>query len=323
MADNHFDAKEKEAEFLEALNSLKEYATVNGSIIKPEDIENYFKEFELTAMQRQIIDGYLMANEIKIEGVDSSENAYEDFVRDSERAALEAEAKENGEEEELWADEQKIIDLFLEDLSRVERMDEQSASYQLMSIEENGDEEATANLIQYFLYDVVEWIEPFRNAGLSAGDLIQEASLCLVNYLNERLFLKNREWIKKIESGNNTDLRNTLGEIKEDIKQETIAALRAAMDEQTDNTDVARKIANKVNLVNDCVQKLFKEYSKKPTPEEVAEELKVDTAIVLQAVVLSGEQIENLDMSTSADSLASKQSPKLRGMLGNMRRIKG
>ena len=48
-----------QAAFMGALNSLKEYAKVNGNIVTKQDVESYFKDLGLDDSKYQMITGYL------------------------------------------------------------------------------------------------------------------------------------------------------------------------------------------------------------------------------------------------------------------------
>ena len=57
-----------QAAFMGALNSLKEYAKVNGNIVTKQDVESYFKDLGLDDSKYQMITGYLLANDITVKG---------------------------------------------------------------------------------------------------------------------------------------------------------------------------------------------------------------------------------------------------------------
>ena len=66
------------------------------------------------------------------------------------------------------------------------------------------------------------------------------------------------------------------------------------IDEQTDVNMVSGKILNKVNLVNDWGIRLKEELGRKPTVEEVAKNMGVAENVVLEAIRLSSETIEDI-----------------------------
>lgn len=49
-----------QAAFMGALNSLKEYAKVNGNIVTKQDVESYFKDLGLDDSKYQMITGYFL-----------------------------------------------------------------------------------------------------------------------------------------------------------------------------------------------------------------------------------------------------------------------
>ena len=80
MADN----KDTQALFMEGLNELKEYAKVNGNIVSRDDVDGYFKGIVLDDAKRNMIYGYLMANNIKVTGEDAFNNDFMTLMETSE-----------------------------------------------------------------------------------------------------------------------------------------------------------------------------------------------------------------------------------------------
>ena len=88
--------------------------------------------------------------------------------------------------------------------------------------------------------------------------------------------------------------------IDEAVKELIEGSLKMLIDEQTDVNMVSGKILNKVNLVNDWGTRLKEELGRKPTVKEVAENMGVAENVVLEAIRLSSETIEDIQYEKTA-----------------------
>ena len=167
-------------------------------------------------------------------------------------------------------------------------------SYLLMNIVEDNDKESLKLLTESYLEKIASWIEPFRGKGVLACDLVQEANLAMTAYIGQQEWLNNYEWKDKIKEGGQEDLLNVLKGIDEAVKELIEGSLNMLIDEQTDVNMVSGKILNKVNLVNDWGIRLKEELGRKPTVEEVAKNMGVAENVVLEAIRLSSETIEDI-----------------------------
>lgn len=311
--------KDTQAAFMEAVSSIKEYAKVNGNTVTRDDINNFFKDMALDESKFQMISGYLMANNIKIEGEAGDDN---DFLKMMENAAAseaggEAEEEEdssNISEEEKedkkvaddivshlnYEEDEKYLKMYLNDLSGIQPMTDTTRSYLLMNIVEDKDKESLKLLTESYLEKIVGWIEPFRGRGALACDLIQEANLAMTAYIGQQEWLNNYEWKDKIKEGSSQDLLDVIKEIDKAVQEEIEGSLNMMIDEQQDVNMVSGKILNKVNLVNDWAVRLREELGRKPTVKEVAENMGVSEKIVTEAIRLSSETIEDIDYEKSA-----------------------
>lgn len=289
MADN----KDTQALFMEGLNELKEYAKVNGNIVSKDDVDGYFKGIVLDDAKRNMIYGYLMANNIKVTGEDAFNNDFMTLMETSEDEDNPEEAVVMLSDEDYKKDEE-FISLYLEDIGKIEKMSDTTRAFLLMNIVEDNDKESLKLLSESFLSDIVEWIEPFRRKGVLSGDLIQEANLAMMGYISGQRFLNNYEWKDKIKEGSTEDLLYVLKGIQDEIKGEVEGCLSMLIDEQSASNKVTGKVLSKVNLVNDWAARLKEELGRKPTASEVAEKMGVSVETVKEAIQLSAENIENI-----------------------------
>lgn len=303
MAEN----KDSQAAFMEAVGSVKEYAKVNGNIVTREDVHSFFKDMALDDAKFQMISGYLMANGIKIQGEDSVDNEFlkmmESTSGDNTDEAGEHISKEEEEDKKVaddivshldYEEDEKYLKMYLEDISGIQPMTDVTRSYLLMNIVEDNDKESLKLLTESYLEKIASWIEPFRGKGVLACDLVQEANLAMTAYIGQQEWLNNYEWKDKIKEGGQEDLLNVLKGIDETVKELIEGSLNMLIDEQTDVNMVSGKILNKVNLVNDWGTRLKEELGRKPTVEEVAKNMGVAENVVLEAIRLSSETIEDI-----------------------------
>jgi DNA-directed RNA polymerase sigma subunit (sigma70/sigma32) len=290
-----------QAEFMAALSSLKEYAKVNGNTVTRQDVESYFKNLGLDEAKYQMITGYLLANNITVSGENAVDNEFLDML---ERAAAEEEAsleEKEAEEAVFMSDEdyerdEKYIEMYMEDLKGIEELSDTGRAFLLMNIVEDNDKESLDLLSQSFLRKIVEWIEPYRRKGVLSSDLLQEANLAMMGYMSEKRFLNNLEWKDKIKEGGTDDLLRVLSEMEEDVRSEVEGSLAMMIDEQMQSNKVTGRVLGKVNLVNDWAKRLREELGRKPSVDELAKKIGISAENVREAIRLSAENIEDIDM---------------------------
>ena len=298
------DNKEKQALFMEALNELKEYAKVNGNIVTRDDVTGYFKGIDLDESSLNMVYGYLLANNIKVSGEDLGDNP---FLAMMEEEKDEKDSDENESftmlSEEDYKKDEEYIAMYLDELSKIEQLSDTGRAFLLMNIVEDKDKESLKILSSSFLSKIVDWIEPFRRKGVLSGDLIQEGNLAMMAYISEERFLNNYEWKDKIKEGSTEDLLYVLNEIEKEVKGEVEGALSMLLDEQSESDRTTGKVLSKVNLVNDWAARLKIEMGRKPTVQEVADKMGVSKQIVLDAIQLSANNIEDIDVGDNKKKL--------------------
>ena len=290
-----------QAEFMAALSSLKEYAKVNGNTVTRQDVESYFKNLGLDEAKYQMITGYLLANNITVSGENAVDNEFLDML---EKAAAEEEAsleEKEAEEAVFISDEdyerdEKYIEMYMEDLKGIEELSDTGRAFLLMNIVEDNDKESLDLLSQSFLRKIVEWIEPYRRKGVLSSDLLQEANLAMMGYMSEKRFLNNLEWKDKIKEGGTDDLLRVLSEMEEDVRSEVEGSLAMMIDEQMQSNKVTGRVLGKVNLVNDWAKRLREELGRKPSVDELAKKIGISAENVREAIRLSAENIEDIDL---------------------------
>lgn len=200
-------------------------------------------------------------------------------------------------QKEDYEDDEKYLSLYMDDISKIDKLSEVTRAYLLMNIVEDNDNESLKLLSESYLEKVVEWIEPFRHQGVLSGDLIQEGNLAMMAYITEKRFINNYEWREKIKEGSTEDLLNVMKEIDEDVRTEIEGSIRMMLDEQNESEQVTDKVLNKVNLVNDWAKRLREELGRKPTVKEVADRIGISEDNIREAIQLSADNIEDIQFS--------------------------
>ena len=272
---------EEQEIFIEAIENLKDFATLNGGVVTKQDIMDNFGGVDLVEGQLQLVYGYLQNNHIKITDVEITENLFEkinskslDEIEESDEIDLK---KDNIQSEIDEENDKKIVAMYMEDLKMIQINSEKEERLLKLTLE--GDKKAEDQLIEVYLLKIVEWIEPFRNQGVPSADLIQEGNLILLTQVKEKNKLTVEEW--------NTQFEKIL---RDNIE----AACNDFVEEQKSMHIVSKKVLNKVNAVNDCVIKLSKELDRKVTIEEVAEYMGISDNTVKEAIDFSSNKIEDI-----------------------------
>ncbi len=264
--------------FMEALDAIKEYASVKGSPITKEDIEQYFKGLTLDEQQLNMVYQYIA--DVK---VPDSETVFE---QEEDVVMLSAKDYEN---------DKKYIEMYMNDLERIESLSDTTRAFLLINIVEDNDNQSLKILSESILCKIVEWIEPYRNKGVLSSDLIQEANLAMMGYMSEKRFLNHSDWKEQIKEGLTDDLLSVLNKMEEEIKQEIEGALMMMIDEQTSSNKMAGKVLYKVNFVNDWALRLKEELGRNPTVEEIAKKTGISVDNVRQAIHFTADNMEFID----------------------------
>lgn len=329
------DGKDMQAAFMEALNSLKEYAKVNGNIITKEDVKSYFKDMSLDDNRYSMIMGYLMANNITIQDEDKADNEFlrmlentkDDSVKNDDNGVAlqenddisedglikkvnvsEQEVKDLPEKEAIMAaqmmadnvdysEDDVYLERYKKELESIQPVSDTARAYLLVNVAEDNDKESLKLLSESFLEKIVEWVEPYRCRGVLASDLVQESNLSMMSYIGQKLWLNNYEWKEKLKEGTTEDVLFVLSEIEKEVKYQAEESMKMLIDEQMDSNKVSGKVLNKVNYVNDWAVRLKEELGRKPTVDEVAQRMGVSKEVISEALSLSADAIEDIKIN--------------------------
>lgn len=294
MSDNN-----TQAIFMEALDNLKEYARVNGQVVNKNDVLSYFKGIDLDDKKMEIIYGYLMANSIKVEGEDNKNNAFVDIIKEST-----LDQKEKDEEENVkkiidgmvdYSQDESYISEYKEELNEFEAVTQKTVLDCIQKLSQNEDENSINKMLYFFMNKIPNTIKPFMGKGVSAGDLIQEATLSVLAYLKSMRWQYDSDIASKAKSENKDDVKEVLKYIEDEIESDIAGSLNMLIDEQKESAKVSNKILEKVNFVNDWAKRLKKELGRKPTVDELSEKTGLPKEDIIEAVNFSADKIEDIN----------------------------
>lgn len=195
-----------------------------------------------------------------------------------------------------YSEDDVYLERYKKELEAIQPVSDTTRAYLLINIVEDNDKESLKILSESYLEKIVEWVEPYRCRGVLAADLVQESNLAMMSYIGQKLWLNNYEWKDKIKEGSTNDIIEVLGGIDKEVKYQAEESMRMLIDEQMDSNRVSGKVLNKVNYVNDWAIRLKEEFGRKPTVKEVAERMGVAEDVVSEALSLSADKIEDINV---------------------------
>ena len=196
-----------------------------------------------------------------------------------------------------YSEDDVYLERYKKELEAIQPVSDTTRAYLLINIVEDNDKESLKILSESYLEKIVEWVEPYRCRGVLAADLVQESNLAMMSYIGQKLWLNNYEWKDKIKEGSTNDIIEVLGVIDKEVKYQAEESMRMLIDEQMDSNRVSGKVLNKVNYVNDWAIRLKEELGRKPTVKEVAERMGVAEDVVSEALSLSADKIEDINVA--------------------------
>ena len=196
-----------------------------------------------------------------------------------------------------YSEDDVYLERYKKELEAIQPVSDTTRAYLLINIVEDNDKESLKILSESYLEKIVEWVEPYRCRGVLAADLVQESNLAMMSYIGQKLWFNNYEWKDKIKEGSTNDIIEVLGGIDKEVKYQAEESMRMLIDEQMDSNRVSGKVLNKVNYVNDWAVRLKEELGRKPTVKEVAERMGVAEDVVSEALSLSADKIEDINVA--------------------------
>ena len=195
-----------------------------------------------------------------------------------------------------YSEDDAYIERYKKELEAIQPVSDTTRAYLMINIVEDNDKESLRILSESYLEKILEWVEPYRCRGVLAADLVQESNLSMMAYIGQKLWLNNYEWKDKIKEGNTQDIIEVLEAMDKEVKYQAEESMKMLIDEQMDSNRISGKVLNKVNYVNDWAIRLKEELGRKPTVKEVAKRMGVSEDVVSEALSLSADKIEDINV---------------------------
>lgn len=148
-----------------------------------------------------------------------------------------------------------------------------------------GDQAAQKRLIEIYIPKVVEVAKLYAGQGIFIEDLIGEGNLAVALGVTQLGCLEHQ-----------SEAEGMLARLMMDAMEEAIS-------EYVQAEELDQKIIEKVNEISKKANELAEDLKRKVTPKELAEETGIPVEDILEAVRISGNNIEDIDYKeeTAAD----------------------
>lgn len=177
----------------------------------------------------------------------------------------------------LTDEERNYLQDYMDEIAQLEKVsDGEKEGITLSAMA--GDSGAQSRLIEIYLLDVLEIAKLYAGQGVFLEDLIGEGNVALTMGVTMLGCLENA-----------AEAQGMLGKMIMDAMEEYIA-------ENVANEKTDQKIADKVNKVQDKAKELSEELHRKVTPQELAEETGMSIKSIMEAVRMSGFQMDYIEV---------------------------
>ena len=180
-------------------------------------------------------------------------------------------------DEFLTNKEKSYLQIYLDELAAIEPVSEGEREAVTLSAMA-GDADAQARLTELCLPEVVEIARLYTGQGVYLEDLIGEGNVALTIGVTMLGMLENAD-----------EARGMLAKMIMDAMEKHIA-------ENEENTLSDERAVKKVNRVVDAAKALSEELHRKVTVQELAGETKLSESMIREALRLSGNNIEYLEV---------------------------
>lgn len=266
-----------ENDFFQIIDECLLLSASNNNTLTKEQIAEVFDDFTPTEDNLKNIYNYLISKGVVIEGYMPEFNIYVD-KSDSEGGNAE--------------DEDEIYN-YINEIKRISDIKREDMSDVLMQSVIDKDEDATKELFDYVLSNIIDMVSDFADSEYLM-DYVQECNVAAASYILGREFINESREANISKFGTN-EILNMVDEIVNETRELSQKALRALAHEDESTKRAADTILKKVNYVNDGVANYKEEYALEPTPEELAKYLNLSVDEILDTVKNSGYKIDGIN----------------------------
>lgn len=250
-----------EQQFRQQLSGLISLAGGQKMCVSEEQMKEYFPDVAENEEQKKLLLEYLASQKITV----------------GEKADL---------DEFLSMEDKDYLEEYTESLSMIEVLDKDALS-EIMLSAMAGDSEAQEIVLAQFLSQAVELAKLYAGQGILIEDLIGEGNLALAQAVRGLGCLETEGDVWEEVSG-------FLGKCM-------MEAMEQLINEEADEKNADFQIVNKVNRVADAADELSEQLRRKVSPEELCANTDLTMGEVAEAMRLSGNRIESVEMEITKD----------------------
>ncbi len=245
-----------QTDFLNSMRELTRIGETSGNQLSMREISEYFGDMKLDDIQMDSICQYLEKQGIYIEN--RVARGEEEFFED------EMEVREDPQDQDM-------VEEYLKEMRHVGKVGRTEESLIIRNLME-GDETARQMLIESNLDYAVDIAREYEGQGLLLSDLIQESNIGLMLAVGD------------FEPAIHRDFHQYAGErIRTHLKD--------ALKEYNQASRPARKMASRINEMNDISTAIAKEYEREASPAEIARRMGITEEEVRELMRVSLDAI--------------------------------
>ncbi len=250
-----------EQQFRQQLAALTALAKKQQMCISQEQVAEYFPDTVENEEQKKLLLDYLTSQKISV----------------GEKADL---------DELLSMEDKDYLAEYAESLEAIEEIEkEQLTEIMLSAIA--GDEQAQQVVLSQFLSQAVELAKLYAGQGILIEDLIGEGNLALTQAVRGLGCIEAEE--------------NIYDEVSGFLGKCMMEAMEQLINDEADEKNADQQMADKVNRVADVAQELYDELRRKVSPEEICAGSELTLDEVAEAMRISGNQIDTIEMEITND----------------------
>ncbi len=250
-----------EQQFRQQLAALTDLAKKQQLCISEEQLLEHFPDTVENAEQKKLLLDYLASQKISV----------------GEKADL---------DELLSMEDKDYLAEYTESLEAIAEIAREELE-EIMLSAIAGDEQAQQIVITQFLAQAATLAKLYAGQGVLLEDLIGEGNLALMQAVRNLGCVEAEE--------------NIYDEVSGFLGKYMMDAMEQLINEEADEKNADQQMADKVNRVADVAQELFDDMKRKVSPEEICANSELTMDDVAEAMRLSGNLIDTIEMEMTND----------------------
>lgn len=250
-----------EQQFRENLAALTELAKKQQLCVSEQQLAEYFPDTVENEEQKKLLLEYLTSQKISV----------------GEKADL---------DELLSMEDKDYLAEYTESIEAIELIGKEELTEIMLSAMAD-DEQAQQIVLSQFLSQAATLAKLYAGQGVLMEDLIGEANLALMQAVRSLGCVEAQE--------------NVFDEVCGFLGKCMMDAMEQLINDEADEKNADQQMADKVNRVADVAQELFDDMKRKVTPEEICANSELTPEEVAEAMRLSGNLIDTIEMEKTND----------------------